>query len=542
MHSFKRSLLAIVLMLTMLVPCFAMTSCGDDEIDGIIEFDFKGTNFSKYMTVSRDDYFGLGVTIDKIDEIDAAAVDKYINDLRVSYASTKDKTDGAIAKNDTVKIYYRGQVQDANGNWVDFRGGSNVTSTAHSLVIGSESFIPGFEDALIGKELTDSSLVLWTDENKTVGTGDKYVLYISFDYKFTENGKEKTGKFADRINLNKKEDGSYVETQTYSTALRDALRNPENTIGTVLSGPYDESFDITGDLTPETVTLSNVKITHIVKEETSYTFDLAFPEKYPNNEALAGKTAKWYVIAVGCLTPTLPEINYDFVNGKLKLTYEDVVAFVPEGTAVNTETQKKNATVAAFRPFVENYLKENREAQLEQAALNAYWTAIMDKITVSEYPGILLEDAIKLFWNQAEAGFEEYVAQYGEEALASVEEYMVESYGKDYFPNGTADIDAGVKKLAEEYLKQQMLVHYIADEEGLNLTRRERTKGRKERIQEMLDYYNAQNGLTTGSANALTEEDLEAAGYTKDVILDQLLYEKVCEAIYENIKAKVVQQ
>ena len=41
MHSTKRSLLAIVLMLTMLVPCFAMTSCGDDEIDGVIEFDFN---------------------------------------------------------------------------------------------------------------------------------------------------------------------------------------------------------------------------------------------------------------------------------------------------------------------------------------------------------------------------------------------------------------------------------------------------------------------------------------------------------------------
>ncbi len=541
MHSFKRSLLAIVLAVTMLVPCFAMTSCGDDEIDGVIEFDFKGTNFSKYMTVSRDDYFGLGVTIDKIDEIDTAAVDKYINDLRVQYATKTDKTDGKIEKNDTVKIYYRGQVE-VDGEWVDFRGGSNMTSSATSLVIGSDSFIPGFEDALIGKELTDSRLVLWTDENKNVGYQDKYVLYISYDYKFQENGKEKTGKYTDRISLEKNGDGLYIETQTYSQALRDALRNEENTIGTVLSGPYTESFDLTGDLVPETVTLSNVKITHIVKEETAYEITVAFPEKYPQNEKLAGKEAKWYVYAVGLSRPTLPEINYDFVNGKLGLAYEDVAAFVPEGTAVNTETQKKTATVAAFRPFVENYLKENREIEVEQSVITAYWEAIMDKITVDEYPGILLEDAIELFWNQAEAGFEEYVYNYGTDALADIEEYMVETYGETYFPNGTEDIDAGVKRLAEEYLKQQMLIHYIADEEGLNLTYRERTKGRKQRIQDMLDYYNAQNGTATDSANALTEEDLEAAGYTKEVILDQLLYEKVCEAIYENIKDKVVQK
>ncbi len=541
MHSTKRSLLAIVLAVLMLLPCFAMTACGDDEIDGIIEFDFKGTNFSKYMTVSRDDYFGLGVTIDKIDEIDTAVVDKYINDLRVSYATTTNKSDGVIQKNDTVKIYYRGQVE-VNGAPVDFLGGSNLTSSPSSLVIGSGNFIDGFEDALTGKEFTDSRIVLWTDENKHVGDQDKYVLYISYTYKYTENGKEKTGTHADRISLEKNEDGSYKETQNYSVALRDALRDPDNTIGTTLSGPYTESLDLTGDLVPETATLSNVKITHIVKEDTPFVFKVSFPENYPNNPDIAGKEATWYVYVTALARPTLPEINYDFVNGKLGLTYDDVAAFVPEGTAVNTEAQKKSATVTAFRPFVENYLKENREMEVEQAAITAYWEAIMEKITVKEYPGILLEDAIKLFWNQAEAGFEEYVYNYGEEAIADVEEYMVKTYGKEYFPNGTADIDAGVKRLAEEYLKQQMLVHYIADEEGLNLTYRERNKGRKERIQAMLDYYNAQNGTTTGSANALTEEDLEAAGYTKDVILDQLLYEKVCDAIYQNIKDKVIQK
>ena len=92
-----------------------------------------------------------------------------------------------------------------------------------------------------------------------------------------------------------------------------------------------------------------------------------------------------------------------------------------------------------------------------------------------------------------------------------------------------------------KYIKQEMLYYYILDEENLKLTRKERTKGYEERVKQMLDYYNAQYG-TAGTANELTEEDLAAAGYTKDVILSQMLYEKVCNEIYEEIKDLVIQK
>ncbi|MBQ2719745.1 MAG: hypothetical protein IJF73_06730, partial [Clostridia bacterium] len=94
---------------------------------------------------------------------------------------------------------------------------------------------------------------------------------------------------------------------------------------------------------------------------------------------------------------------------------------------------------------------------------------------------------------------------------------------------------------AKEYIKQELLFHYIVDKEDLGLSRKERTKGYEERVQAMLDYYNAQYG-TAGTANELTEEDLAASGYTKDVILSQMLYEKVCNAIYEEIKDLVIEK
>ena len=514
------------------------------KIDGIIDFDFEGADLSEYISISRDDYFGLAVTIDKIPEITQKDVDDYINKIRLYYSESTPQTDGVIAKNDTAKVFYRGQVE-VNGQWVDFVGGSNLGSSATSLVIGSNQFIEGFEAALEGREFTNSKLTTFTGKDKVVGKDGLPVVFLSYSYKYIDkNNREKKGTFIDRISLEKDAEGNYVETQRYSAALRDALLgNPndedkKNTIGTTLGDSFTESFDITGDLVPETVTLTNVKITGIVKEDTPFVFEVAFPAEYPNNEALAGKTAKWYVYVSALSRPTIPTVNYDFVNGKLGLTYADLLDYIPEGTPVDSTVQQKAAVVAAFPHYVKAYLEENRTRSLTEAVMGAYWKAVIDKVEVKAWPENLVEDATLMLRNQVVAS---YVAQYGYSSSVTLEEYIVEYFGEEYFSNGEDSIDEGLDAVAQEYIKQEMLYYYILDEENLNLSHEERTKGYEERVQEMLDYYNAQYG-TAGTVNELTEEDLAAAGYTKDVILSQMLHEKVCNVIYEEIQDLVIQK
>ena len=536
----------ILLTLAILLPILLIPR-KDTKVDGIIEFDYERTNLSKYISISRDDYFGLAVTIDKIPEITQKDVDDYINEMRLYYSESTPQTDGIIAKNDTASVFYRGQVE-VNGQWVDFVGGSNLGSSATSLVIGSNQFIEGFEAALEGREFTNSKLTTFTGKDKVVGKDGLPIVFVSYSYKYVdENNKERKGTFLDRISLEKDAEGNYVETQRYSAALRDALlgdpndEDEKNTIGTTLSGPYTESFDITGDLAAETVTLTNVKITGIVKEDVPFVFEVPFPAEYPNNEALEGKTAKWYVYVSALSRPTLPTVDYDFVNGKLGLTYADVLDYIPEGTPVDSTAQQKAAVVAAFPAYVKAYLEENRTRSLTEAVVDAYWKAVIDKVEVKAWPKNLVEDATLMLKNQVTASFDDYVDQYGNESISTLEEYIVKYFGEDYFPNGEDSIDEGLDTLAKEYIKQEMLYYHILDEENLKLTRKERTKGYEERVKQMLDYYNAQYG-TAGTANELTEEDLAAAGYTKDVILSQMLYEKVCNEIYEEIKDLVIQK
>ena len=86
-----------------------------------------------------------GVEIDKIDtEVTDADVDEAIERERKNNARQVTVTDRAVQDGDTVLLDFEGFVDG-----VAFEGGKG---TNHSLKIGSGSFIPGFEDQLIGKE------------------------------------------------------------------------------------------------------------------------------------------------------------------------------------------------------------------------------------------------------------------------------------------------------------------------------------------------------------------------------------------------------
>ena len=67
-----------------------------------------------------------------------AVIDKELNDR----ARQVEKTDGEVASGDTVSIDYSGSIDG-----VQFEGG---TATDYKLEIGSGTFVPGFEDQLIG--------------------------------------------------------------------------------------------------------------------------------------------------------------------------------------------------------------------------------------------------------------------------------------------------------------------------------------------------------------------------------------------------------
>lgn len=101
--------------------------------------------FAVYPEVRIDDYKGLKYDA-SFEEVKDEDVDKEIDKMRETYAD-EETVDGEAQNGDTVNIDYKG-MKDG----VAFDGG---TAEKYNLVLGSGSFIPGFEDQLIGVKAGD---------------------------------------------------------------------------------------------------------------------------------------------------------------------------------------------------------------------------------------------------------------------------------------------------------------------------------------------------------------------------------------------------
>lgn len=119
-------------------------------------FDYFGTDLTPYVSVDRTLYNNTTVELSydyKVDEdVLRTHLESYINSARTQKKFRTQLNDGAKITDSAVKlgdsafIYYKGFLDG-----VAFEGGSNWDDEApYELVIGSGSFIPGFEEGLIG--------------------------------------------------------------------------------------------------------------------------------------------------------------------------------------------------------------------------------------------------------------------------------------------------------------------------------------------------------------------------------------------------------
>ena len=138
----KKKILAAFLSVMMVL---SLTACDDkdDAKDGT--FILSEENLDSYITLNED-FDVFNVAIDPINVTDSE-INTQINNLILDKASGSEKLQSLVNRpvesGDTVIIDYVG-----TKDGVAFEGGTSYTST--DLKIGSGSFIPGFEDGLIG--------------------------------------------------------------------------------------------------------------------------------------------------------------------------------------------------------------------------------------------------------------------------------------------------------------------------------------------------------------------------------------------------------
>ncbi len=115
---------------------------------GVKNISKDGVEFSITLTLKPEvkikKYKKLGVEKEST-EVTKEEIEKTISEMQAKYAETVNKTEGAVAVGDTAVIDFEGFKDD-----IAFAGGKGEN---YELKIGSNTFIPGFEDQVVGMEL-----------------------------------------------------------------------------------------------------------------------------------------------------------------------------------------------------------------------------------------------------------------------------------------------------------------------------------------------------------------------------------------------------
>ncbi len=161
MKSLPKKLLTFILTALMLTSAFAACDKPDEEeatteaeTDPVIElpedFDYASADISALITLDRAKYESMTVTLSTDYIYTETMLEQQLKDELFKHKKKTDGdkkvTDQAIKLGDSAFIYYTGYLDGEA-----FKGGSNAASaTPQELSIGSGSFIPGFEEGLIG--------------------------------------------------------------------------------------------------------------------------------------------------------------------------------------------------------------------------------------------------------------------------------------------------------------------------------------------------------------------------------------------------------
>lgn len=183
-----------------------------------------------YGKVKLGKYKGIDLSIDKV-EVTDEEVDAQVDSILASSPNSQDITDRAVENGDVANIDYEGKKDG-----VAFDGG---TAKGYDLHIGSGSFIPGFEDGVVGMkigETKDIKLTFPEDYQSTELAGKGVVFTVKVNSikvetpatlddawveKYT-NGKQKT--VADFKESTRKEIEESKTMQVEFQAQNDAMK------------------------------------------------------------------------------------------------------------------------------------------------------------------------------------------------------------------------------------------------------------------------------------------------------------------------------
>lgn len=129
-------------------------------------------------TVELCEYKGIKVGR-STEEVEQEAIDDAINTILSGFATSEKVEEGTVADGDNVNIDYVGTIEGQ-----EFDGGKDA---GHNLTIGSNAFIDGFEEGLIGANIGDTvtlNLKFPDSYSKSTKIGDETITLAGKDVTF----------------------------------------------------------------------------------------------------------------------------------------------------------------------------------------------------------------------------------------------------------------------------------------------------------------------------------------------------------------------
>ena len=363
----------------------------------VVRYDYMTNDMSAFVTLDKSQYTAFEINVGKDYIVTDEIIEQQLKSMMYKYATATNGTtqvkDQPIRYGDKAYIYYRGEVDG-----VAFDGGSNMDDkTPYGLGIGSGSFIPGFEEGLIGVVPNETS------------------------------------------------------------------------------------------------------------KDNPYPVHVTFPENY--KEDLAGKDAIFYVVVEYVVQYEIPELTDKFVEETLKYTHEGEDLPDVEG-----------ALVDAYKASIKKSMEESALAAAEQEAYARAMEQLMGKLTFTAYP----EGEVESYYNSYIKEFESYYAYYKTlYGYSSLDEFAVDYMGLEK----GADWKAELTKQCQKTVQQSILVHAIAEVEGIEQITDAEFKAE---LDYLVEYYK--------QYNYTAEYIREQMG--DDAIKESALFGKIEKLIMERITIK----
>lgn len=183
-------------------PAPEQTTEGTQQEAPVERYDYFTGDMAQFVTLDKSLYASLSANVGSDYVLTDEVFDAQIKAMLYQYATptngNEQVTDQPIRMGDKAYIYYRGEVDG-----VEFAGGSNMSDSApYGLGIGSGSFIPGFEEGLIGVVPAQTSKdnpypvhVTFPENYNEELAGKDAIFYVVVEYVVQYDIPELTDKF-----------------------------------------------------------------------------------------------------------------------------------------------------------------------------------------------------------------------------------------------------------------------------------------------------------------------------------------------------------